>query len=191
MSYHQIIDNSFLEWHPWIKWNYQNDTFVINFLLVRWRGLSNGLSNLDNYLILFSLYIPEIQMTIIKWNLTINLTMGYGYSNVELRFKTSNSQLNFGYVLITGLLITFEIHQIKQRARVYNYPTCDYIWHNSLLLLLLLLFDKNENLNYLTFLNIHKKKINLNFKDTTSSFWKPDTMLTILVDFVEAPQIEK
>jgi hypothetical protein len=33
------------EWHPWIEWNCQNGTFVINFLLLRWRGLSNGLSN--------------------------------------------------------------------------------------------------------------------------------------------------
>jgi hypothetical protein len=45
-------------------------------LLLRWRSLSN----LDNCLILFSLCIPEIQMTIIKWDLTINLTMRWGCS---------------------------------------------------------------------------------------------------------------
>jgi hypothetical protein len=62
-----------------------NDTFVINFLLINWRDLSNGLSNLNNCLIFPSLCIPKIQMITVKWDLTINLTMKCGCSNIPIK----------------------------------------------------------------------------------------------------------
>jgi hypothetical protein len=87
--------------------NCQNDTFVISFHFPRWCGLSNRLLNLDNCLILSSLCISEIEVIIIKWNLTINLTVGCRYFNRLCNWSQS-------YIAI------ITSHDLMQRMIVYD-----------------------------------------------------------------------
>jgi hypothetical protein len=75
-------------------------------LLLRWRGLSNGLSNLDNCLILSNLCITKIQMTIVKWN----LTMECGCSNSVISImKATCTNVGWKYLVVWYRMKIFSI----------------------------------------------------------------------------------
>jgi hypothetical protein len=128
-------------------------------LLLRWRGLSNGLSNLDNYIILSSLCIPEIQLTIVKWDLTINLTMRCGCSNGYdsmkiICNKKRNQTISYEFLGFIKLWNQSSINEIRTLFLFFLrgekvYMTV-YVAHNIFRLFYIrtVIFEINKNVSF-------------------------------------------